>query len=206
MIMCAVDWGLIAAWIAAISSVGLFCAAVLALKEWKSQFFKTRDHDLALRVVRSVAKSYIMLDELRTPHALISDDQPPPPEADGPDPDFEYRVMSSRYRSRIRHLSEVVEERTALVDEIRSLWDDDSYGDKLGMLINELGIIENNVKTEASNLVMSLRRDASDKGYRIDKEVLYSPSDYTDPDPVADSYEAAKEAILVHLKPKIRLS
>lgn len=204
--MCVVDWGLIAAWVGATSTAGLLYAAIRGLSEWKSQFLRTRDHDLALRVIRSVTQSYFLLDALRTPHTLISDDPVPPPEADGPDPDFQYRKMFTRYRSRIRDLTEAIEERAALVEESMTLWGDNEYGVTLGNLIHELGVIESEVKNEASNYVQSLRPDLADADYRIDRDLLYSPAGAETPDATADRYESAKGLIFGHLGPKVRMT
>ena len=85
--MCSIDWGFVAAWVGALATAGLLIAAIYGFNVWKSQFIKTRDHDLALRILHAISNSHIVFDELRTPHALFSDSdvQVEPPEADGPD-------------------------------------------------------------------------------------------------------------------------
>ena len=202
--MCAIDWGFVAAWVGALATAGLLIAAIYGLDVWKSQFIKTRDHDLALRILHAISNSHIVFDELRTPHALFSDSdvQVEPPEADGPDPHYEYRKMFARYKARSMHLSTVREERTALLFEALALWEDENYAVRLGELIIELAPIEDSVIAEAMNYVDNLRPDLEDVVVNID--ILYS-SDAENPDPTDDEYQTAKTNILNHLRPKIRM-
>lgn len=205
---CVIDWAIVATWIGAIASVGLLFAAISGLTVWKSQFRKTRDHELAVRMLRVVSSTQDLLAELRSPISLISDGDVPvrPAEANGPDPDFEYRKMWARYRSRTIHLTEASQKRAALLDEISCIWDDNEYTAGLVTLIGRLGTIERSVKIEAGRYVDSYRRDAAAVADGdIDRETLYSPADYNEPDPIAHQYEEAKELIVQHLKPKIRM-
>ena len=67
--MCAIDWGFIAAWVVALATVGLLLAAIYGFGIWRSQYEKTRDHDLARRILSAISDSHVVFDELRTPHA-----------------------------------------------------------------------------------------------------------------------------------------
>lgn len=82
------------------------------------------------------------------------------------------------------------------------LWDDGNYAVRLGELINLLGPIETSVTVEAMNFVNNLRADLEDVAVNID--ILYS-SDAENPDPTDDEYQTAKNNILDHLRPKIRM-
>jgi hypothetical protein len=205
--MCAIDWGLIAAWIGALATVGLLWAARRALWEWKSQFLQTRDHDLALRILRAVNRSHVVFDELRTPHGLFSDSDVAiePPEAHGPDPEFEYRQMFARYKARVLHLSKAREERTVPLLEALAVWDSENYAVRLGDLINSLAPIESKVIAESHKYVESLRAVQTKGADKPDKSVLYSAMDAAAEDLTNAEYEGIKYQIAEHLKPKIRM-
>ncbi|MCH9025791.1 MAG: hypothetical protein IIA05_01595 [Proteobacteria bacterium] len=205
--MCAIDWGFVAAWVGALATAGLLIAAIYGLGVWKSQFIKTRDHDLALRILHAISNSHIVFDELRTPYALFSDSdvQVEPPEGDGPDPLYEYRKMFARYKARSMHVFAVRKERTALILEALELWEDGDYVVRLGELINLLAPMEDSVLAEAENYVDSLRPDLEDVAVEFDRNILYSPLDAETPDPTNDAYQTAKTNILNHLRPKIRM-
>ncbi len=128
--MCAIDWGFVAAWVGALATAGLLIAAIYGFDIWKSQFIKKRDHDLAVRILRTISNSHIVFDELRTPPALFSDSDvqvESPEAADGPDPHYEYRKMFARYKARSMHLAAVRKERTAPLFEAMALWEDGKF-------------------------------------------------------------------------------
>lgn len=204
--MCTVDWGFIAAWVGALATAGLMIAATCALYVWKSQFLKIRNHDLAVRILRTVSDSHFIFNELRTPHALFSDSDAqvePPEAAGGPDPLYEYRKMFARYKARSMHLFTVRKERAAPLFEAVALWEDEDYVARLGELINMLAPLENAVLAEATIHVDSLRPNS--EAVDIDRGILFSPFDIETSDPTNDAYQIAKTDILNHLRPKLRM-
>lgn len=207
MNLCTVDWMAWAAWIGASGTAALAYFAYRGLKTWRTQYLKQRDHDLALKIVRAISHSYIIFDELRTPVPLFSDnDVPvPPPEANGPDPEYQHRKLFARYKARTIHLSEAREQRTVPLLEALAIWDDEDYTTKLGDLINSLAPVESKVIAEAREYVESFRPNYQANGQQIDKAVLFSPDEAGAEDPTGAEYEAIRNQILDHLKPKLRM-
>ena len=205
--MCAIDWGFVAAWVGALATAGLLIAAIYGWDVWKSQFIKTLDRHLALRILNAISNSHIVFHELRTPDALFSDGdvQVEPPEAHGPDPHHEYRKMFARYEARTMHLATVRMERTALLLEATALWEGENYANRLVELNHLLGSIENSVTGEVVKYINSLRPDLEDDTVEFDRNILYSPLIAEMPDPTDDQYQTAKNNILDHLRPKIRM-
>ena len=203
--MCAVNWGFVAAWVGALATVGILVAGIYGFGEWRSQFLKTRDHDLARRILNAISDSHLVFDELRTPHSLFSDgDEPVAPETLNDLPgQFVHRQMYARYKARAKHLVTSRQERTAALFEAMALWDDEDYTARLGRLINELAPLEYAVLHEATSHVENLAPGAED--VRVDRAVLFSPIDVAEPDQTNTDYQAIKDNILQHLRPKIRM-
>jgi len=203
--MCAIDWGFVAAWIGALATVGLVVAAFLGYGIWKKQFFKQRNHDLALRLLRAVSNSYVKLDELRSPTLLITDDDVPvrPSEFADSNTDLEFRAMSARYRARKKHLTDVVEERIAALNEALVVWDE--FGETLGDILNELGNMESQVSREVAIFLEGLALRAEGDIDYPNREILYSPTDAAAEDVFADEYQMIIGRIRTHLGPKIRM-
>jgi len=204
--MCVIDWGIFAAWLGALATVGILIAAIYGFRQWKSQFLKTRDHDLARRIVKAASDSHLVFDELRTPHALFSDGDEPvaPPTPDDVPGEFKHRELYARYKARSGHLAEVRKERTAALFEAMALWDDTDYATRLGELVSELAPLENAILVEATNYVAGMAPGASDMP-SIDLDVLFSPLDTDEPDETNANYQVIKDEILRHLRPKIRM-
>ena len=204
--MCAIDWGFIAAWIGALATVGILVAAIYGFGEWKLQFLKTRDHDLARRILKAIGDSHLVFDELRTPHALFSDadEAVALPTVDDLPGQFEHRKMHARYKARSRHLANVRQERTALLFEAKALWDDGGYAVRLGALINQLAPLEESVLDEATKYVDNLA-PGPEEDLRVNRSILYRPLDPNSPDPTDDEYVAATKENSDHVKQKIRM-
>ena len=203
--ICAIDWGFIAAWVGALATVGLLLAAIYGFGMWRSQFEKTRDHDLARRILKTISDSHIVFDELRTPHALLSDGDEPvaPPTPDDLLGQFEHREMYSRYKARSKHLAIVRKERTAALFEAVALWDYEGYAVRLGEFINQLAPLEDAVLDEAIYYVESLAPGPDN--IEFDRAVLFAPIDPATDDQTNADYQAIKDRILQHLMPKIRM-
>ncbi len=205
--VCTIDWGLIAAWVGALATVGLVVAAVYGLGEWKSQFLKTRDHDLARRILKTIADSLLIFDELRTPHALMSDNEGSfdPHNLEDMDGSLEHHQMSARYRARSRHLATVRKERAAVLLETAALWgDNNEYSVGLGILINQLGPLESAVIAEATKFVDNLVPNAV--GEPVNRAVLFKPMDADAVDAHGTAYLAIRNEIIRYLGPRIRMA
>ena len=63
--MCAVNWGFVAAWVGALATVGILVAGIYGFGEWRSQFLKTRDHDLARRILNAISDSHLVTRSIR---------------------------------------------------------------------------------------------------------------------------------------------
>lgn len=205
---CSIDWGIIAAWVGALATVTLVFVALFGYRVWEKQFFKQRDHDLAIRIVKSITSSHIVFDELRTPHALFSDSDVPVAQHEGdlPQPDDEFQKLFARYKARTNHLSAARAERTHLLFEAMVVWDDEAeFGMQMGRLINDLAPIERRVITEATIFVDSHRPHYPADEEKADIDVLFVKDDVEAEDATAAEYQTAKDAIFAHLGPKIRM-
>lgn len=206
MILCAIDWMAWAAWIGAASTFGLLIAAVLGFFVWKSQFKKQRDHELAVRILRTISDSYVELDDMRGPTGIISDHDVAldAPEFNDSNMDLTYRVMKARYRARKMHLIAVVKDRTTFLNEGLVIWDGE-YGETLADKINELAEMESRVSREVAIYLDGLSLRAEGDIDRPDLDILYSPADAEAEDLFADRYQTKIEVIRKHLAPKIRM-
>lgn len=203
--MCTIDWGLFAAVVGALSTLGLLIAAILGYGVWKAQFLRTRDHEVARRLLKAISDSEIVFSELRTPHALFSDMEVPvpPPEIDDLPGQHEHRRMFFRYKARSIHLATVRAERSVALLEALALWEDEEYTSRLGELVNQLAPLETAVMDQAATFVDSL---APGEGVvEVDRDVLFSPLDLETPDKVGKDFWTIKNNIVKHLRPKLRM-
>ncbi|MCZ6678399.1 MAG: hypothetical protein O7E52_14260 [Candidatus Poribacteria bacterium] len=150
--------------------------------------------------MRATTDSHLVFDELRTPHALFTDDEPVDPDMPG---NVEHRELFVRYKARSRHLAEVRQERTAVLFEAMALWDDTDYAARLGELLNQFAPLEQAVLDEATSYVGSMIPSIGDSP-TIDRNVLFAPLDTSVLDEPNAKYQAIKDEILQHLRPKIR--
>jgi len=122
--MCTIDWGFAAAWVGALATVGLLIFAAVGFWIWKKQFFKQRDYDLAIRILRSVLKAYGRIHLVRSPGGLITDGDVPVQASNLPNPetDREYRTMWARYRARIIDLQLCQDARSTDLNEAIVVW------------------------------------------------------------------------------------
>ena len=197
-----------AAWIGALATVALVFTALFGYRVWKKQFFKQRDHDLAIRIVKSITSSHVIFDELRTPDALFSDSDVPVAQHEGdlPQPDDQFQKLFARYKARTSHLSAARTERTYLVFEAMVVWDDEAkFGTEIGRLINDLSPIEKRVITEATIYVDSHHPHHPPDQEPADIDVLFVKADVEAEDATAAEYQTAKDAIFAYLGPKIRM-
>ena len=89
--------------------------------------------------------------------------------------------------------------------EAMALWEDEDYAVRLGELIALLAPIEKSVIAAATNHVDSLLPGWEETAEDTDHDILFAPLDTNAPDPTNDAYQAAKNNILKHLRPKIRM-
>lgn len=207
--MCTVDWGFIAAWIGAISTLGLLIAAIFGFGQWKDQFRKQRDHDLAVKLNGTLHASIRQLDALRAPQRIITDGDVPIAESgyNNPDDDWEHRKMSARYRARQDRAFVAGQDRIDFLNEAYLVWPD--LKSQLDKHESELTMMELQVLREAAKFVSNLdpRTEVEDK---VDVDILYAPYD-RDPnnpfasDQFAQDYAAVVEKIRQLLGPKIRM-
>ena len=199
---CQIDWMAIAAWIGALSTFGLLCAAFLGYRLWKKQFFGQRDHDLALRILRSLHLSSQELDAFRSPRFTIMDGdvQMEPSNLSDPELDYEYRRMWAIYQSRRNHMFEHAESRINTICEAELVWP--GLRGSLGELGSQLTDVEIRVVTEAHKYVNSLNPHVR-KPEEIDEEVLHANRDGKDA--VKDEYTRLIDRISDLITPKIRM-
>ena len=206
---CSIDWGIFAAWVGALATVGLVLAAYIGFGQWKKQFTKRRDHDLALKLLRKLDDSNRELDALRAPVAIITDGDVPiaPSSYEDEQRDWDHRKMSARYRARQQHYLTTANERIDAVHEAMLIWDD--CGQELQDLADELSEKETQVFVEAQKYVDNLHPNTEEEA-KIDKDILYARADRDVKDPFADD-PFAKEyfdivlRIRALLQPKLRL-
>lgn len=207
--MCTIDWMAWAAWIGALSTLGLLLAAIYGFRVWKDQFFKQRDHDLALKLLLALEDSYHELDGLRSPKATIKDGDEPITKSSYDDDqlDWEFRKISARYLSRQRHCFNYANKRMDATHEALLVWDD--LAANLSALTDILNDKERQVLAEAKKYVDNLHPN-TDEEDAVDTAILYFPIDRDDADPLAGDafatqyYDIVKQ-IRVLLKPKIRM-
>jgi len=209
--MCAIDWGIIAAWVGALATVGLVVTAYIGFGKWKNQFVKRRNHDLALKVLRTMDNSTRELDALRAPVGIITDGSVPIAKSTYGDEqqDWDYRRMTARYQARQQQYLIVANERMDAVHEALLVWDGDDCGQELKELGDELNEMERLVFVEAAKYVDNLHPGTGDEA-GVDKDVLWANADRDvhDPfanDPFAMKYVEFVDQIRLLLKPKLRL-
>jgi hypothetical protein len=201
--MCVIDWGLVAAWIGSLAAVGLVIAAVYGFEDWKRQFFKRRDHDLARDLVHAIKDSEVKFHQLRTTDGLFTDGDlafasPRPGDVPG---QAEHRQMYARYRSRTQHVVSARMRRTTLAIEASALWEP-NYAIPLCDLVNSLAPLEDRVAAEAMNFVESLVPKSK---VTVNQEVLFAPDDVKDDDRILDEYREITGKIIKHLRPKLQM-
>jgi len=207
--MCAIDWGIIAAWVGALATVGLVATAYIGFGQWKKQFIKQRDHDLALKVLRTMDNSTRELDALRAPVGIITDGSVPIAKSTYEDEqqDWDYRRMTARYQARQQQYLVVANERIDAVHEVLLVWDD--CGQELKELADELSEMERQVFVEAASYVDNLHPSTKEEA-KVDKDVLWAVADRDVHDPFAGDPFAMKYVDFVGrmkllLKPKLRM-
>ena len=202
--MCVIDWGFVAAWIAATSTFGLLIAAYVGFGQWKNQFVKERDHDLALKVLQVVSTVHIRVREVRHPTPLISDfDLPNPTDEYENDPEMRSYGMALRmYRARQHHLAAALEIRVSVMNEALVVWGE--FGKQLAALILELSSKEIAVQQAVWLHVDGLNPRSGDTE-RPDFNILYAPADPVTPDQFATEYEAIVDRVRKYLGPNIRM-
>ena len=207
--MCTIDWGIIAAWVGASATVGLVVTAYIGFGQWKKQFIKQRDHDLALTVLRTMDNSTRELDALRAPVGIITDGNVPIVKSTYEDEqqDWDYRRMTARYQARQQQYLIVANERIDAVHEALLIWDD--CGQDLKSMADELSEKERQVFIEAAKYVENLHPNTVEET-RIDRDVLYARADRKVDDPFADDPFAKNYVEIVGrirslLRPKLRV-
>lgn len=192
----------IAAWIGALSTLGLVFAAFLGYRVWKKQFFSQRDHDLALRVLRHLYLSSQELDAFRSPGFTIMDGdvQMEPSTHSDPRLDFEYRQMWAIYQSRRNHMFDQADARINTIHEATVVWPE--LRESLNKLGSQLTDVEIRVVAEAHKHVDSLNPQIQESE-EIDRRVLHANRDGKDA--VKDEYTTRIERISDLITPKIRM-
>ena len=203
--MCTVDWGFIAAWVGALATVGLLISAVVGFGIWKKQFFKQRDHDLAMRIIRSVLRVYDQVSQMRSPIGLITDGDVSIPASGLPNPeeDRQYRTMWARYRARTINLQRCVTIRASELNEAIVVWDETS--DLLKELAGQLEDMENALSREVFTNLEALKPTVEGDIDHPDIDVLYAPVDVDAVDQFSVNYREIISQIRSCVGPKIRM-
>ena len=192
----------IAAWIGALSTLGLLFAAFLGYRAWKKQFFSQRDHDLALSVLRHLHLSSQELDAFRSPRFTMMDGdvQMEPSTLSDPRLDFEYRRMWAKYQSRRNHMFDQAEARINTIHEATVVWPE--LRESLSKLGSQLTDVEIRVVEEAHKYVDSLNPQIHESE-EVDRGVLHANRDGKDA--VSDEYTSLIGRISDLITPKIHM-
>jgi hypothetical protein len=176
--------------------------AFAGLTLWRRQAVAQRNHDAAMRLMAAISRAYFVLDEVRAPHALLSD-SPPPVSTDGESTQqYAHRRIYERYRGRVAKLGDAQQARAFAMIEMM-----ETIGDLVGAdLVNALSKQEAAVTREAGNYTDTLDPYLDPRTLvSPDKAVLFAPSEEGAADPFADHYQATIAQIRSRLGAAIRM-
>jgi len=191
--MCQIDWRAIADWITAIGTWGLVFVAIGGYFIWRKQFFKQRDHDLALRMVRNHIDCVREMEIFRTQNRTVRD-------APGTKvSDIGWEEANAMYDARRLTLSDFIILRVKIESEASLVWVD--IWQELGELNKKWGRLDSRVMAETKKYVLGLDSKPDD-AEEYDPKIVFGTSD----DSVGQQYLEIMTEIFLLIEPKLQMN